>query len=219
MATRRVSGPWPGLGHANVPRCVSCTGIPPRPCGRSVVMRLGPYRLWALAFAGFFCVIAAWAFAAPYDATADERDHVYRAVGVVSGEVAPPPEKAVRESGAFQTVPRGLVRDPKDVCLHWMTDKPATCAQQPTADPTPTRAASGAGRYHPAYYAVVGGPMKLWPGWPGIYLSRLISAAMCAALLAAAVVCIARYAPYGSVLAGLFVAATPTGMHFFAAVN
>ena len=183
------------------------------------MMRHGPYRLWGLAFAAFLCMIAAWVFAAPYDASADERDHVYRAVGVVSGEVTPTPAKAVRESGAFQTVPKGLARDPQDVCLLFMVEKPATCAKPPTADRTPVVVASGAGRYHPVYYAVVGGPLKLWPGWPGVFLSRLISAAICAALLAGAVVCIARYAPGGAVMAGLLVATTPTGMHYFAAVN
>src|SRR5215216_6184181 len=69
-----------------------------------------PARLWCLAFAGFFLMIGAWAVAQPYDATADEHDHMYRAYGVVSGEILREPTNAVRGSGAFQTVAKGLVR-------------------------------------------------------------------------------------------------------------
>ena len=50
-------------------------------------MRLSPRRLWLLAFAGFFLMAGAWAVAAPYDGSPDEVQHIFRAVGVVSGEV------------------------------------------------------------------------------------------------------------------------------------
>src|SRR5436190_21025572 len=73
-------------------------------------MEQRPYRLWIVAFVGFFLTIGAWALAAPYDASADEHDHVYRAAAIWGGDVAPQPAAAVRGSGAFVTVPGGLVR-------------------------------------------------------------------------------------------------------------
>jgi hypothetical protein len=182
-------------------------------------MRLGPYRLWGLAFAAFLLTISAWALAAPYDSSADERDHVYRAYAVADGQIAPEPEPAVRGSGAFVTVPRGLVPQTGDYCLQWRSWLSASCSWSPTADRTPTEVGSGAGRYHPVYYGAVGLPLKLWPGWPGVLLSRILSAAICAALLAGALVSIYRYSRHGLMMAGLLVAATPTALHFFASVN
>lgn len=180
-------------------------------------MRLSPPRLWLLAFAGFFLMMGAWAVAAPYDGSPDEHDHVFRAVGVVSGEVAPPPEAAVRGSGAFQTVPNGLIRGAG--CWAFNPAQNASCAVPPDADSTPVIVGSGAGRYHPAYYAIVGWPLKWWPGWPGVLLARLLSAAMSAAFLAAAFVGIIRRSRHRLMLAGLLTAATPIAMNLAGAIN
>ena len=184
-----------------------------------MTVRLGPYRLWGLAFVAFLLMISAWALAAPYDSSADERDHVYRAYAVADGQIAPEPEPAVRGSGAFVTVPKGLAPLTGDYCLQWRQWLSASCSWSPTADRTPIEVGSGAGRYHPVYYGAVGLPLKLWPGWPGVLLSRILSAAICAALLAGALVSIYRYSRHGLMMAALLVAATPTALHFFASVN
>src|SRR5947207_4578585 len=196
-------------------------------------MEQRPYRLWIVAFVGFFLTIGAWALAAPYDASADEHDHVYRAAAIWDGDVAPQPAAAVRGSGAFVTVPGGLVR-PKQSraeeespvtggarlqCWVAKVGTPAACADPPGSDRTPVRVPTGAGRYHPVYYALVGLPLKLWPGWPGVLLARLISAALSAALLAGAVVAIVRHTRHRLMLTGVLVSVTPTAMHFMAAVN
>lgn len=152
-------------------------------------MRLVPPRLWLLAFVGFFLMIGAWSLAAPYDGSPDEVDHVIRAVGVVSGEVAPEPTEAKRGSGAFQTVPTGLVRTN---CWAFDPTKTAACVVPPDADSTPVSVPTGAGRYHPAYYAIIGWPLKRWPGWSGVLVARLLSAAISAAFLASAFVSIMR---------------------------
>jgi hypothetical protein len=176
----------------------------------------GP-RLWLLAFAAYFLMIAAWAFAAPYDGSADERDHIYRAAGVYAGDIAPAPADAVRGSGAFVHVPRGLIRE--DRCWQFKPQVSADCAAGPGSDRTTVRVGTGAGRYHPGYYALVGLPLKLWPGWSGVLLARLVSGAAAAALLAGAVVAIATYSRRRFMVAGLLVAVTPMALHFFAAVN
>ncbi|HEY0699522.1 MAG TPA: hypothetical protein VGD43_17125, partial [Micromonospora sp.] len=106
--------------------------------------------LWVLSFLGFLLMIGAWSVAAPYDGTPDEREHVIRAAGVAGGEVAPEPAAAKKGSGAFQTVPRGLVREQ---CWQFKPERPASCAVPPGSDRTPVRAGTGAGRYHPVYYA------------------------------------------------------------------
>jgi len=40
---------------------------------------------------GYLVLGAAWAFAGPYNSSADEQDHIVRAAGVVRGQVAPKP--------------------------------------------------------------------------------------------------------------------------------
>jgi hypothetical protein len=185
-----------------------------------------------VAFTGFFLTIGAWAVAAPYDATADEHDHIYRAVGVVSGDVMPEPTDAIRGSGAFVWVPSGLIRPfpPESAggkptgaierpCWTFSVATSASCAEPPSADDTPVLVGSGAGRYNPLYYAAVGLPLKLWPGWSGVLLARLLSAAFAAALLAAAIAVVLRHARHGLVLAAIVVGATPMSLHFMGAIN
>lgn len=190
-----------------------------------------PVRLWCVAFAGFFLLIGSWAVAQPYDASADEHDHMYRAYGVASGEIRPEPTAAIRGTGAFQTVAKGLIRPWPSVTVGgqaaWTVEPPcwlfkrasAACAEPPSADATPVVVASGAGRYNPVYYGLVGMPLKLWPGWPGVLLARLLSAAMCAAFLAGAITAIVRYSRHGLMMAGLVASATPLMLQFMASVN
>jgi hypothetical protein len=184
--------------------------------------RIPPHRrdlaLWAVAFTGYFLAIAGWALAAPYNASSDEHEHVYRAAGVAVGEFAPTPSNVVRGGGASQTVPAGLVRH-LDACWQFNPVASAACATPPNGDDTPVRVGSGAGRYFPAYYAAVGLPLAYLPGWGGLYLARLIGGAMGAALLAGALVAVVRHSRHRLMLGGLLVAVTPTAMQFLSAVN
>jgi hypothetical protein len=179
----------------------------------------------------YFLIIGAWALTQPYDAAADEHDHIYRAVGVVSGQIAPTPTEAIRGSGAFQTVPEGLVRPYPNPgvggrpfwgsvpCWLFTYDKSAVCAQPPSADTTPVLIGTGAGRYNPIYYAIVGLPLVWWPGWSGVLLARLLSAAICAGFLAGALAAVVRHSRYGAMLAGLLVATTPMSLQYMGSVN
>ncbi|MFI6242639.1 DUF2142 domain-containing protein [Micromonospora sp. NPDC050795] len=173
-------------------------------------------RHWALAFAAFFLIIFAWSMAAPYDGTPDEREHIVRAAGVAAGQIAPPPADAKKGTGAFQTVPGGLVREQ---CWQFKKEVSAACAQPPGSDDTPTRAGTGAGRYFPAYYALVGAPTVLWPGWSGVLLARMISALCSAALLACAYVVIRNRSRRGLMMGALLVVTTPMAVHMASAVN
>jgi hypothetical protein len=161
-------------------------------------------------------MIAAWSLAAPYDGTPDEIDHIVRAVGVVSGDLAPSPAAAKRGSGAFQTVPAGLVRPN---CWAFDPTRSAACAVPPSSDSNPVSAPTGAGRYHPAYYAIVGWPLVWWPGWPGVLMARLVSGAMAAALLAGALASITRCPRHRLMTAGLVLAITPMATCMASAVN
>jgi hypothetical protein len=171
-----------------------------------------------LAFLGFFLMAAAWSVAMPYEGAPDEIDHVVRAAGVVAGQVAPKPAAVKAGSGAIQTVPRGLIRSNANCWIH----KPAVpvgCASPPGSDRTLAHAPTGAGRYPPLYYAAVGAPLRLWPGMPGLILARLIGAALCAGLIAAAFAAVWRWSRHRLMAAGLLLAFTPIAAQLCGSVN
>jgi Predicted membrane protein (DUF2142) len=173
-------------------------------------------RLWLWAFVGLFLLLGAWAVAAPYSGYPDERDHILRAYGVVTGQVVLAPAEAAAGGGAFVDVPRSLL---VPQCWQFHSDVPASCAPEPGGDETVARAGTAAGRYFPLYYALVGAPLALSPDWTGVLLARLLSVALCAALLANALTDAIRYTRHRLLLAGVLVATTPMVAHMGGAVN
>jgi hypothetical protein len=175
-------------------------------------------RPWTLVFLALFLMFGAWSLAAPYDGTPDEMEHLLRAAGVAAGELTPPPAETATGAGAVavQTVPDGLVRQN---CWRFKRERSAACARPPSADRTPVKAVTAAGRYHPAYYALVGWPLRLWPGWSGVLVARLISAAVSAALVACALLVTVRRSRHRLMVAGLLAATTPMAAQLAGAVN
>ncbi|MGW9211125.1 DUF2142 domain-containing protein [Embleya sp. NPDC055664] len=176
----------------------------------------GPVRHWLLAFVGFLLLGSAWALAAPYDGTPDEMQHIIRAAGVAQGEFAPTPTDADTGTGAFQNVPRSLVRKN---CWAFKEEQPASCAREPGGDKSLERTATRAGRYNPVYYAAVGWPLRVSPDWTGILLARLISTTMVAALLATAAYSVVHWTRHRLLLAGVLAATTPMTLHLSGAIN
>lgn len=166
-------------------------------------------RLWLLAFAGFFLLHAAWAFAAPYDGPPDEQAHALRAAAVGHGELLPPADSR-------QLTPESLSREG---CFVQRVQIPADCTAPPGGDETLVRHKVGAASYNPVYYVVTSWPAAVWPNWTGILLSRLLTGAAMAALMASAVVAACRWIPHRAVLAGVVVSATPMVAHLGGAIN
>ncbi len=177
------------------------------------------WKIWCTAFVAFFLMGGAWALAAPYDGTPDETAHVIRAAGVAKGQILRKPEDAAGGTGAVQRVGAGLVPH-NNTCYHSDVTKTPACADSPgTGGDREIDAGTGAGRYNPLYYAAVGGPLALWPNWVGLLLARLISAAICAAFLASAVLSCVRWRRSPLLLAGLVVAVTPVVIHLSGGIN
>ncbi|GIG60400.1 hypothetical protein Lfu02_47720 [Longispora fulva] len=175
-----------------------------------------PRALWVLSFLAFFLVFGAWSVAAPYDGTPDEMQHMIRAAGVAGGQIAPEPVRVKGQSGTIQNVPAGL--NASGICWTSKPLKSAECAPQPSSGPlvdTPTLA----GRYHPLYYAAVGWPLRIWDGWAGILVARLMSAALSAALLSWAFMILTRWSRFGLMLGGLVAVSTPMLAQIAGAVN
>lgn len=196
--------------------------------------RPGGLRLWLLAFAGFWLLHAGWAFAAPYNGPPDEQRHAIRAAGVLDGQfIAPlvdrngadkqqgggvfsPIPTSDQDASGYQTVPRSLVR-PR--CFPQKVEAAANCAPEPGGDETPIKVTTEAARVNPVYYLVTSWPLAISPAWPGIMLSRLLTAAAVAALLACAVVGASRWTRHRALVAGIVVAATPMTAHLAGAIN
>lgn len=173
-------------------------------------------RSWLAALLGFFLVGAGWALAAPYDGAPDERDHIVRAYGVITGQVVLRAENASLGGGGYVDAPRSLVL-PR--CWRFHPDRDASCAGSPGTDETERLVATSAGRNAPVYYAIVGAPIAVAPNWTGVILARLLSVLLCGLLLANALADAMRWSRHRMMVAGVLAGTTPMVLHLVGSVN
>ncbi len=170
-------------------------------------MAASPRRAGWLALVAFFLLGAAWAVLTPYNGAYDEHDHVVRAAGVVRGQVLVPPAFELNDGG-YQRVPASLV-PPNVNCMITANPPPATCLGTPSTSRNLVEVHTRAARYNPVYYAVVGLPLRWLPNMTGVLLTRLISGAIGAVLLALSVRVLWPLRRYRLLLLGLLLAASP----------
>lgn len=169
-------------------------------------------RIFWLAFAGFLLLTGAWAGALPPNGTYDESQHIVRAYAAVDMQWQP--HGPNRQT---YTVPGTLLPENPE-CMRTSGDpQPATCLQ-PRRQAGDVEIETYVARYNPVYYLAVGLPLKIWPNLTGIVLSRLLSAALCALLLAAAVWLAVRSGKR-LVVAGVALVATPMVVNLAGSVN
>ncbi|MFE2879466.1 DUF2142 domain-containing protein [Streptomyces roseus] len=188
-----------------------------------------PKRLWAIAFALFFTLAASWSAATPLGGSPDEHAHFIRAAAVARGQIGGTevmvPHMVAGIEGEFAEtgvrLPEWYKPLPKQhECYAWHEDRPASCAPAIGHSEKTVQVTTAAGRYHPAYYLATGWPSLLVDGPKGLYLMRLMSAALCSALLAGAVVTAAEWQRRRSVaMLGVFTAATPMALYMAGMVN
>ena len=171
-------------------------------------------RVWAVAFAVFFLLGAAWSLAMPYDGPADEMQHVTRAYGVAAGQIfAGPADSKVKTAKSL--VP--------PACFRWNLQASAKCQQTPganvRAEHTTTKYKSGASGYDPSYYLLVGPAIHLWPNMKGIVLARLMTDAEISALLASAIAIAWNGRRRRWLVAGITVCVTPVVISLMGSVN
>ena len=149
--------------------------------GREPLLRTQS-RAALLVLIGFASLQLGWLLTIPPAGGVDEFDHVYRSVAVASGDWVAPPGDATRGTGAELTVPAHIVEATKEECLRLPYTVPRDCLGVPVGDDE-VRVPSGAGRYNPVYYAVVGIPSLWLDGAAAIYGMRVVSMVLCASLL------------------------------------
>jgi hypothetical protein len=157
-------------------------------------------------------VVGCWAVGVPRFGSPDETAHVYKAYGTAHGEllgtVAPGFPDNLREfDGPDSLGPPNLN------CYVGQPDVPASCATEISP-----LLISSAARYPPWYYELVGVPAAVTGQGDSVLAYRLISAALCIALLAWAMLMGKR--SQRSDLAALQLAAlTPMALFLMASVN
>jgi hypothetical protein len=202
----------------------------------------------ALLSAGLALLVVAWVFGNPPGAAPDERAHYVRALGAGGLQLAgarfePSPEQtraffAGGEQGGPPLPGAGVTTVLWAAKLTRAFDVPlplsatsfgcndrrpevsAACLDEPPKDPRARRVPTHTGTYPPFAYVIPGAAMRT-QGAPEAALraGRVVSAALCLALLAAAVAMTCAGGGGGIALAGLAVAVTPMVVYCAAVLN
>jgi hypothetical protein len=142
-----------------------------------------PFRVrWVVL--GLLLIEIGWVLAVPPFRGVDEWDHAYRASAVAHGQWVTPPTAATRGTGAIVRAQPDIVEAARAECERLDYTGDAECVGQPTEEYV--EIASGAGRYHPVFYAVVGLPTLVLDGATALYGMRLVALLLCLLVLAAA---------------------------------
>ncbi len=173
-------------------------------------MTSGPARrVPALFLLGILLMQAAWIFALPPYAGIDEFDHAYRASSVAHGQWVATPSDATRGTGASVRVPGDIVTAAEPQCRAFGYTTDADCSAQARLPGGFVEVASGAGRYNPLAYWVIGTSANALKGDAALYMMRTVTALICAALLTLAAWSTASWARTRWPLIALVLATTP----------
>ena len=182
-----------------------------------------PHRVHAsvIAFFGLTWLLGAlWAIATPVMGVPDEPAHVIRAASVVRGQVLDRStiERAGRRVDSAR-IPETLVW-PEAPCFAHHDDVTPECDVAPQGrGGVLVEVESRAARYNPIYYAVVGVPTLVAPGRTTIYVMRLVTAALVAALITMAAFALLESPTPRWALVGLAAATTPMVLFLAGSVN
>jgi hypothetical protein len=143
------------------------------------------WRTYWASLAVFSVLLGLWGLATPRFAVPDEPAHFVKAAAVARGQLIGPPERPTR----FHLPPGIVDARFQTGCFVFKPEVPADCPPGQGGSGTGSRdvvAYTAAGKYPPAYYALVGLPTLVWPDLRSVHAARGLSAALSAALLAAA---------------------------------
>jgi hypothetical protein len=139
-----------------------------------------PTTRWVLV--GIGLLQTAWILALPAFRGADEVDHVFRASAVAHGDWVSTPSAATIGTGAVVSVDATLVRAAKPACERLAYKAPGDCGPDEVRGER-VDVPTASGRYNPAYYVGVGYIGSLADGVATVVVMRMVSAALCLALL------------------------------------
>jgi hypothetical protein len=160
-----------------------------------------------LAAAGVLILQLAWIFAVPPFRGSDEFDHVYRAAAAARGQWLVTPAAATRGTGAWLDVPNDIVAAARPQCVDLQYTRAEDCYGTPGEHTT--RIASGAGRYNPVFYGVVGTVALPFDGLGALYAMRLATVLLTWSLFCLALAAARRWARTAWPTSMIALASTP----------
>jgi hypothetical protein len=163
-------------------------------------------------FLAMLVVVATWAIGIPRFASPDEPAHIYKAYGTAHGELLGVPAPGFPDNLREFDGPDAL-GPPNLGCYNGLPQVPASCATEVSP-----RLISSAARYPPWYYALVGLPVAASGQADRVLPYRLVSAVLCVALLALAML-VGKRALRRDVVALQLAALTPMALFLMGAVN
>ena len=182
--------------------------------------------VWVAAWLIICAVGAVWAIANPIGNSPDEPAQIARAASEVRGHPigAPIPGQLAVYTKVW--IPRTYALSLDSTggftgahnCYHFMPEVSAQCERIVASDKQ-VAVYTYVGHYPLFYYAVVGLPSLFTTSIAGLYLMRLVSVALCAALLALALAVSWRWASSPLLIGAVAVVATPTAVFMASSVN
>lgn len=158
---------------------------------------------------GMLLLQLGWLLAVPPFRGMDEWDHAYRAAAVAEGQWRATPDSATRGTGALLDVPADVVDAARGECERLSYTGHDECVGTDQGDGT-VRVASGAGRYHPLFYAVTGYLTLPFEGVSRLWAMRAVSALSCLGVLCLALGAVRRWATGPATWVAVAVCLTPT---------
>ncbi len=152
---------------------------------------------WLTSFVLLMVVMGSWAFASPLFSSPDEPSHVVKGAAVarlqflgrqvVQLRGGPGREVVDEPIATLVDVPLVFTQAHEvPTCYAFRSERTAECAAAFSGQKRSGEVATYAGRNPPLYYFLVGLPTLAFPSATGVYLMRLVSAALSAAFLASA---------------------------------
>ncbi len=198
----------------------------PAPSPRRRLPSLSDRRFGLITGVIVLLLAAVFAFGSPIGSGADEPVHVIRAAGAVHGSLGgamtetPSPGPGAPNSIDYPvTVPQSyaeVLTQPDCYAFHPQIS--ASCREELSDDQSTSSASTYVASYPPVYYLIVGLPSLVLPASQGVFVMRLMSAAMASALLALGLVSARRTG--GPILVSVAaLAVTPMVIHMASIVN
>lgn len=175
---------------------------------------------WPVLFLLFFVPCAAWAIASPLFSVADEPAHTVKAVATWHGQLSGPETPGPGYLANVYEVPaiwQSAFLVPE--CYKFQRNNTPDCAPELSGGTEMTGVLVPAGHYPPLFYVLVGWAGRLLPSATGVYVMRLVAAALAAAFLSLATRTLARIIRPGLAVIGVLVAATPMTYFLAGSVN
>ena len=199
----------PRVGPARSRGTVSLERLPAQEVDPGRGRRRRSTRLSFIAvFAGILVMQIGWILVTQPFHGADEHESAFKASAVAHGFFALDPKPSPSGRSYYVRADAALVSAARPMC-RWIEVEPANCERVIPAGNQMVWVTSGAARYDPAYYGLVGLASLPFHGLAQLYSMRIFTALICALLISCAASLTLRYSATRWPFIGLVVAATP----------